>query len=111
MAQKLRKTPRRHDTIGEANPLTGLLYCADCGAKLYNHRSRGTAAKPYPSDWFDCSTYTLTRQKHGIACSNHHISTKALRTLILETMSSCCKRKPERRRKAQRKWYPTFPIS
>ena len=111
LAQKLRKTPRRHDTIGEANPLTGLLYCADCGAKLYNHRSRGTAAKPYPSDWFDCSTYTLTRQKHGIACSNHHISTKALRTLILETMSSCCKRKPERRRKAQRKWYPTFPIS
>ena len=88
LAQKLRKTPRRHDTIGEANPLTGLLYCADCGAKLYNHRSRGTAAKPYPSDWFDCSTYTLTRQKHGIACSNHHISTKALRTLILETIRS-----------------------
>ena len=27
LAQKLRKTPRRHDTIGEANPLTGLLYC------------------------------------------------------------------------------------
>ena len=73
LAQKLRKTPRRHDTIGEANPLTGLLYCADCGAKLYNHRSRGNAAKPYPSDWFDCSTYTLTRQKHGMACSNHQI--------------------------------------
>ena len=86
LAQKLRKTPRRHDTIGEANPLTGLLYCADCGAKLYNHRSRGTAAKPYPSDWFDCSTYTLARQYHDSACSNHHISTKALRTLILETI-------------------------
>ncbi|EOS64276.1 hypothetical protein C814_00451 [Anaerotruncus sp. G3(2012)] len=86
LAQKLRKTPRRHDTIGEANPLTGLLYCADCGAKLYNHRSRGTVAKSYPSDWFDCSTYTLARQSHDSACSNHHISTKALRTLILETI-------------------------
>ncbi|NBH74089.1 DUF4368 domain-containing protein [Clostridiaceae bacterium] len=86
LAQKLRKTPRRHDTIGEANPLTGLLYCAYCGAKLYNHRSRGTAVKPYPSDWFDCSTYTLARQYHDNACSNHHISTKALRTLILETI-------------------------
>ena len=86
LAQKLRKTPRRHDTIGEANPLTGLLYCADCGAKLYNHRSRGTAAKPYPSDWFDCSAYTLARQYHDKACSNHHISTKAMRTLILETI-------------------------
>ena len=30
----------------------------------------------------------MTRQKHGIACSNHHISTKALRTLILETIRS-----------------------
>ena len=88
LAQKLRKTPRRHDTIGEANPLTGLLYCADCGAKLYNHRSRGNAAKPYPSDWFDCSTYTLARQSHDTACGNHHISTKALRTLILETIRS-----------------------
>ena len=88
LAQKLRKTPRRHDTIGEANPLTGLLYCADCGAKLYNHRSRGNAAKPYPSDWFDCSTYTLARQYHGSACGNHHISTKVLRTLILETIRS-----------------------
>ena len=88
LAQKLRKTPRRHDTIGEANPLTGLLYCADCGAKLYTHRSRGNAAKPYPSDWFDCSTYTLARQYHGSACGNHHISTKALRTLILETIRS-----------------------
>ena len=86
LAQKLRKTPRRHNTIGVANPLTGLLYCADCGAKLYNHRSRGNAAKPYPSDWFDCSTYTLARQSHDSACSNHHISTKALRTLILETI-------------------------
>lgn len=86
LAQKLRKTPRRHDTIGEANPLTGLLYCADCGEKLYNHRSRGNPSKPYPSGGFNCSTYSLARQKHDKACSNHHISTKALRTLILETI-------------------------
>lgn len=34
LAQKLRKTPKRIDTLGEANPLTGLLYCADCGEKV-----------------------------------------------------------------------------
>jgi len=29
MVQKLRSTKRRHDTLGEANPLTGLLYWAN----------------------------------------------------------------------------------
>ena len=38
--QTLRKTIRRTDSIGKANPLTGLMFCADCGAKMYNHRAR-----------------------------------------------------------------------
>ena len=84
LAQKLRKTPKRIDTLGEANPLTGLLYCADCGAKMYNQRSRGTESKPYPYDVFECSTYKLAGQKRSAACCGHHISTKALRTLILD---------------------------
>lgn len=86
LAQKLRKTPRRHDTIGEANPLTGLLFCADCGAKMYNQRTRGSDSKPYPSDAYECSTYKLAGQKRSAACCNHHISTKALRELILDTI-------------------------
>ena len=87
LAQKLRKTPRRHDTLGEANPLTGLVFCADCGAKMYNHRSKGgTENNPYPSDFFDCSSYTLAHQKRTSACFGHYISTKALRTLILDTI-------------------------
>ena len=87
LAQKLRKTPKRIDTFGVANPLTGLLYCADCGEKMYNHRSRGgTKSNPYPSDFFDCSTYTLSRQKRYKACTGHYINTKALRALVLETI-------------------------
>ena len=87
LAQKLRKTPRRHDTLGEANPLTGLVFCADCGAKMMNHRSKGgTENNPYPSDFYDCSTYTLAHQKRTHACSGHYIRSKVLRELILETI-------------------------
>ena len=38
--QKLRKTIRRTDSVGIANSLTGLVFCADCGAKMYNHRGK-----------------------------------------------------------------------
>ena len=87
LAQKLRKTPRRHDTLGEANPLTGLLFCADCGAKMTNHRSRGgTESSPYLSDFYDCSTYTLAHQKRTHACCGHYIRTKAVRELVLNTI-------------------------
>ena len=87
LAQKLRKTPKRIDTFGVANPLTGLLYCADCGEKMYNHRQRSNPEKGiYPCDFFDCSTYTLAHQKHFKACTGHFITTKALRELILETI-------------------------
>ena len=87
LAQKLRKTPKRIDTFGVANPLTGLLYCADCGEKMYNHRTKGNVEKGvYPTDFFDCSTYTLAHQRHATACKGHYITTKALRELILETI-------------------------
>ena len=86
LVQKLRGTPRRIDTLGEANPLTGLVFCADCGAKMYNQRTRGSETKPYPSDAYECSSYKLAGQRRTAVCSNHHISTKALRTLILETI-------------------------
>ena len=53
---------------------------------MYNQRSRGTESKPYPYDVFECSTYKLAGQKRSAACCGHHISTKALRTLILDTI-------------------------
>jgi len=96
LAQQIRKTVHRTDTTGEANPLTGLLYCADCGAKMYNHRGRAQASKEnrgkdpvsglYPYDHYDCSTYALTFRHYHQECFGHYISTKALRTLILDTI-------------------------
>ena len=97
LVQKLRETARRapHDN-GEANPLTGLVYCADCGAKMYNHRARTGHWKGerkvdpetglFPHDHYDCSTYYLTKCKGNVKCSGHYINTIALRELILETI-------------------------
>ena len=87
LAQKLRKTPRRHDSMGEANPLTGLVYCADCGAKMYNHRFRGDLEHGYyPYDGYDCSNYKLSSRNRLDVCCGHYISTKAIRELLLETI-------------------------
>ena len=34
--QRIRANVRRYpDGWGEAHPLTGLMYCADCGGKMY----------------------------------------------------------------------------
>ena len=40
LVQKIRGNVRRYPNgWGEAAPLTGLLYCADCGGKMYVHRT------------------------------------------------------------------------
>lgn len=95
LAQYTRRTIHRVDKTGFANPFTGLVYCADCGAKMYNHRMQPDPKKPggvdpetglYPYDHYDCSTYTLTMNRVDNGCKAHYISTKALRALVLETI-------------------------
>ena len=96
LAQHVRKTVRRTDTTGMANPLTGLMFCADCGAKMYNHREGARALKEgwqpdpvsglYPSDHYSCSTYELTSRQSEQKCCSHYITTRAVRALILDTI-------------------------
>lgn len=90
LAQQTRKTVHRLDTTGEANPLTGLLFCAECGAKLYNHRSikNNKDGSQKLVDFYNCATYTLTLQRETKKCCSHSITTKALRELILETIQT-----------------------
>lgn len=95
-AQRCRKTVRRTDH-GEANPLTGLVFCADCGAKLYNHRQpyptsyvnkEGYNCTRAPKDIYACSTYNLTGRKYNRRCTNHQIRTVVLRELALDAIKS-----------------------
>jgi hypothetical protein len=91
LVQKLRQTVRRRDTTGVANPLTGLVFCSDCGARMYNHRGRNT------DDGYTCSTHTLGYQNYSKQCSGHYISTKALQDIILDILrrTSCYVRENE----------------
>ena len=89
LAQHEKGTKTRIDSIGLANPLTGLMFCADCGAKMYNSRhrnERNNDASGLHFDTYNCSTYSNTRIRETRICSNHHISTQAVRTLLLEAI-------------------------
>jgi DNA invertase Pin-like site-specific DNA recombinase len=89
-AQKCRTVKRRTDTMGEANPLTGLIHCADCGRRMYNHRCNPCVTKdkrhndrPLKKpgrDAYCCSLYQIHRDD----CAMHYINTASVSALILE---------------------------
>ena len=100
LVQKLRKTPRRKDTLGEANPLTGLVFCADCGAKMYNHRGKAGKARDWAGrpngkrrpdrDEYNCSRYDLGNQRYDTYCTTHLIRTVVVNELLLEAIKEVC---------------------
>jgi hypothetical protein len=63
-AQKCRKVKRRlKKSDGEANPLTGLVYCADCSSRMYNHRGTRNS-EPRPSQDSYCCTNTPNTRRN-----------------------------------------------
>ena len=82
LAQKIRSNVRRYPNgWGEAAPLTGLLYCADCGGKMYVHRTNnGRRISQYT-----CSNYT--KVPCGTLCpTQHRINESAVLTLVSDTL-------------------------
>ena len=67
LVQKIRGNVRRYPNgWGEAAPLTGLLYCADCGGKMYVHRTNnGERISQYT-----CSQYS--KVPVGKLCTTQH---------------------------------------
>lgn len=98
MVQKIRETKRRPNKKGEPNPLTGLMFCADCGAKMFNHRTGGyekkdkdgnpTGKYTNAQDNYHCSTYSLSRNKFENKCTQHHVRTDVVRDLLLEVIKA-----------------------
>jgi DNA invertase Pin-like site-specific DNA recombinase len=77
-AQKCRVVKRRPTSTGEPNPLTGLVYCGDCGSRMWNHR--GKLAWKYDSqDYYACNQSSRYPPK----CTAHYISVSNLREITL----------------------------
>ncbi len=55
--QRLITTVRRPNRYNMVNPLTGVVYCADCGRKMTNHRNINNARDGHFSDIYICANY------------------------------------------------------
>ena len=80
--QRIRGNVKRYpDGWGEYHPLTGLMYCADCGSKMYVHRTNNYKNIPY----YNCSNYK--KVPCGTLCpSAHRIKAEVVINLIQETL-------------------------
>ena len=83
LAQKVRSKVRRYpDGWGDVAPLTGLMYCADCGGKMYVHRfNNGKRISQYT-----CSKYT--KVPCGTLCPTQH---RINESVVLELISDLLK--------------------
>ena len=79
LVQELREHRRRPTRTGFISMFSGLMYCGDCGEKLYycstNNYKRHQA-------FFCCSAY----RKNSDVCSVHYIREKIVNELVLESM-------------------------
>ena len=84
LVQKIRSNVRRYPNgWGETAPLTGLLYCADCGGKMYVHRTNnGKRISQYT-----CSQYS--KVPVGVLCkTQHRINESVVLGLISELLKA-----------------------
>ena len=72
---------RRPDGWGYVHPLTGLVFCADCGAKLYVHRIYNGQDRPM----YVCGNATKTDSRQ---CTGHRIEAAKLMKLVAETLKT-----------------------
>ncbi|MBO4838197.1 MAG: DUF4368 domain-containing protein [Lachnospiraceae bacterium] len=79
LVQELRQHRRRPAKTGIVSPFSGLLYCADCGEKLYYS---GTSHYRRSGAYFFCSSF----RRNSEVCSAHYIREKVVYDLVLESM-------------------------
>ena len=80
LVQELRKNKRRVQRYGEVNPFSGMVYCADCGSKMYLCRSKSLNDD---QEHLKCSTYAQDKD----TCTAHYIRTVVLREIVLKELN------------------------
>ncbi len=78
LVQELREHRRRPNRTGVVSMFSGMLYCEDCGKKLYYCTTNNKKVQAY----FICSSF----RKDTAVCSSHYIREKVINELVLESM-------------------------
>lgn len=79
IVQRIREGRRRFTPMGEMPILSGMLFCADCGAKLYQVRRRGWT---HEQEIFVCSSY----RKHKGICTPHQVHNVQVEEILLREL-------------------------
>lgn len=75
--QVIRQQRHRMTRTGRSSIFSGLVYCADCGAKMqYGSSNNGD----FSQDFFDCSVHRKNKEK----CGGHFIRVKVLEHMVLK---------------------------
>lgn len=77
IVQRIHNGRRRRTPLGEMPMLSGMLFCADCGANLYQVRSK---CWEHDKEHFVCATY---RKVKG-GCSSHQIRNVVVEEILLD---------------------------
>ena len=73
--QRIRQGKKRIADMGAPNMLSGMLYCADCGRKMYLCR----CSTVNQAEYFNCSSYRKQKKR---TCSSHQITAHAVKDMI-----------------------------
>lgn len=79
IVQNIRQSRKRPTKMGDMGMFSGLLFCADCGGKMYQCRTN--EFKP-EQEYYICSTYRKDRS----VCTTHSIRNVVLEEIVLQNL-------------------------